>query len=105
MTRSGEELVQVQVYNRHSALLYDFVVDRDLIVFHLNQSQTDFTYHKGDNTSYIDYVFMSNYAMEAVINSDHLPAPSSSQLPGSNLEVMSTCSSHIARLYQVWMDR
>ena len=60
-------------YNRHSALLYDFMVDRELMVFHLNQSQTDFTYHKGDNTSYIDYVFISNYAMEAVINSDHLP--------------------------------
>ena len=50
----------------------------------LKQSQTDFTYHKGDNTSYIDYIFRSNYAMEAVINcvvvkddgcsnSDHLP--------------------------------
>ena len=71
-------------YNRHSALLYDFMVDRELIVCNLKQSHTDYTYHKGDNTSYIDYIFMSNYAIEAVINcmvvkddgcsnSDHLP--------------------------------
>ena len=33
-----------------------------------------------------------------------LHAPPSSQLLGSKLEVMSTCSSHIDRLYQVWMD-
>ena len=71
-------------YNRHSAFLYDFMVDRELMVCNLKQSQTDFTYHKIDNTSYIDYIFRSNYAMEAVINcvvvkddgcsnSDHLP--------------------------------
>ena len=34
-----------------------------------------------------------------------LHAPPSSQLPGSKLEVLSTCSSHIARPYRVWMDR
>ena len=34
-----------------------------------------------------------------------LHAPPSSQLPGSKLEVMSTCSSHISRPYEVWMDR
>ena len=50
----------------------------------LKQSQTDFIYHKGDNTSNIDYIFRSNYAWEALINcvvvkddgcinSDHLP--------------------------------
>ena len=54
-------------YNRHSALLYDFMVDRELMVCNLKQSQIDFTYHKDDNTSYIDYIFRSNYAIEAVI--------------------------------------
>ena len=55
-----------------------------IAVCNLKQSHTDYTYHKGDNTSYIDYIFMSNYAIEAVINgmvvkddgcsnSDHLP--------------------------------
>ena len=54
------------------------------MVCNLKQSQTDFTYHRGDNTSYIDYIFRSNYAIEAVINCvvvqydgcsniDHLP--------------------------------
>ena len=60
------------------------MVDRELIVCNLKQSHTDYTYHKGDNTSYIDYIVMSNYAIEAVINcmvvkddgcsnNDHLP--------------------------------
>ena len=34
-----------------------------------------------------------------------LQTPHSSQLPGSNVQVMSACSSHIARPYQVWMHR
>ena len=33
-------------YNIHSALLYDFMVDRELIVCNLKQSHTDYTYHK-----------------------------------------------------------
>ena len=32
-----------------------------------------------------------------------LHAPPSSQLPGSNLEVLSACSSHSARPYQEWI--
>ena len=34
-----------------------------------------------------------------------LRAPPSSQLSSNNLEVLSACSSHSARPYQVWMDR
>ena len=34
-----------------------------------------------------------------------LHAPHLNQLPGSKLEVLSACSSHSARPYQVWMDR
>ena len=60
------------------------MVDRELIACNLKLSHIDYTYHKGDNTSYIDYIFMINYAIEAVIicmvvkddgcsNSDHLP--------------------------------
>ena len=51
-----------------STPIYDFMVDRELIVCNLKQSKTDFTYHKGGNTSCIDYIFRSNYAMEAVKN-------------------------------------
>ena len=61
-------------FNQHSLILHDFLVDNNLCVadFEFSQ-QTNYTYFKGNHTSYIDHVFISKFALDKIKNCQILP--------------------------------
>ena len=56
---------QSKLYNKRSALLYNFVSDNSLCVANNAENQhVRYTYRKGTATSYIDYILIPLYAAQ-----------------------------------------
>lgn len=54
-------------FNRHSYLLYEFLLTNDLHVADFTDDQpVNYTFHSGALTSYVDHVFISNHAQGSV---------------------------------------
>ena len=76
-------------FNQHSLLLYDFLLNNELVNGNFAFEQNvNYTYQKNDTKSYIDHVFLSRFAFEQLKNceilsdlcdnvSDHYPIMSS----------------------------
>ena len=59
-------------FNRHSVLLYDFMCDHELFICNGKRNINDFTYSKGAESSYIDYIAINAYAYDNILNCEVL---------------------------------
>ena len=94
-------------FNEYSLLLYDFMCNNNLITCNFNFEQPiNFTYFKGQNSSYIDHVLVSKYLNESVLEcsivcndvdctSDHYPLRTRIQMYINNIEEQRKCSDSV----------
>ena len=102
-------------FNRNSLLLFDFIVNNDLIVSNFCFSQpANFTYFKGHNKTYIDHCITTGYTQDLVQYchilydnsdnvSDHLPLCLSINIPYCKKNV-SLSSSNSLHKFINWKD-
>ena len=54
-------------FNNRSVILYDFLLDHEMIVANFAYNQdVSCTYKKGNSSSYIDHIIISGYTREAI---------------------------------------
>ena len=60
-------------FNKHSLLLYDFLLNNDLVSCNFAfEQKVNYTYHKNDTKSYIDHVFLSKFVYDQLRNCEIL---------------------------------
>ena len=94
-------------FNEYSLLLYDFMCNNNLITCNFNFEQPiNFTYFKGQNSSYIDHVLVSKYLNESVLEcsivcndvdctSYHYPLRTRIQMYINDIEEQRKCSDSV----------
>ena len=116
-TYLSSQWYKVKPFNQNSVILYDFIVDNKLSVSNFNFHQNvNYTYSKGNVTSYIDHVLITENTREIVKNccihadfanntSDHLPLSTLISLTLSKHNIASTVSKAQEFPRATWRDK